>query len=178
MLWLAVAKGKKEASPVELNRGCRRALIYAPGTSFAQQAVQRTIGGIAGTALSRGAAGIPTTQIPVALGTGHLGAGTGGVSQGVGNATGGIVPSTISGSGGTADGAGLGTLTGGIRGSGRGINAGTGGIADLANSGGNTGGITGSQIGAGTGGIGNLQSLGSDTGGIVGGNAPRFQLAH
>ncbi|MBO0733090.1 MAG: hypothetical protein J2P49_01965 [Methylocapsa sp.] len=152
------------------------AFTCAPASSFAQQAARQAPGGgIAGTAIG----GVTGRQIPLALGTGHIGAGTGGGGRGVGNTTGGTAPSRIAGSGGIADGSSLASGTGGIMGNGRGINPGSGGIADLGSAGGNTGGIAGSQLGAGTGGIGNLTSLGADTGGIAeGGNAPRFEPAH
>jgi hypothetical protein len=71
----------------------------------------------------------------------------------------------------------FGSATGGIKGTGRGLNATSGGIADAGSFGENTGGITGSRIGAGTGGIADLNSLGATTGGLGEQNAPRNAVA-
>jgi len=157
-----------------------------PGPGLAQQisinqkaggkGVGRT-GGIAGTAIGPGTTGLTVLQVPLATGRGRFGAGTGGTNLGVGNATGGISGATRAGSGGIRDLGSFGSTTGGVQGTGRGIQAATGGIADPGNLGENTGGINGSRIGAGTGGIADLNSLGATTGGLGEQNAPRFPVA-
>lgn len=156
-------------------------------------------GGVAGTALGTGsgAAGVQgrtgieglTPDAEAALrrararspivvqGTGHIGAGTGGLEQGMGNAVGGIRDAAFgAGTGGLLDGGSWGSTLGGIAGVGRGQGAGSGGIQDRAEMGINTGGVNGSPIGAGTGGIGDLNSLGAGTGGIRENNVPRFRV--
>lgn len=148
-----------------------------PAHVRAQIVVNQRTGSIAGTGIAGGAKGLSPPQVPLATGKGRFGAGTGGTSLGVGNATGGIDGATRAGSGGTGDLSSSGTETGGIRGAGRGLNAATGGIADAGNFGENTGGISGSRIGAGAGGTGDLNSLGATIGGIGEQNAPRFPVA-
>ena len=147
-----------------------------PGHALAQGQlfVNRKAGGIAGTAIGGGAKGIAAPQIPLATGKARFGVGTGGIGQGAGNATGGINGATRAGSGGIGDLDSLGSLTGGIQGTGRGLNAVTGGIKDAGSLGENTGGIEGSRIGAGTGGTKDLNSLGGTTGGLGEENAPRI----
>jgi hypothetical protein len=156
------------------------ALAQAPGAFVAttgplprggSASLQR--GGVAGTGFG---IGIAPRQIPLAIGRGHIGAGTGGTGGGVGNASGGVNGTTRAGTGGVGDTTGWGFATGGINGTGRGLSAATGGIHDGGTFGRSTGGIIGSSIGAGTGGIGDLNSLGATTGGITEGNAPRFQV--
>jgi hypothetical protein len=163
----------------EMRRRLGRVLAAAitanfPGHVLAQAIVNQKGGGIAGTAVGGGAKGLITPQVPLATGTGRFGAGTGGTTQGVGNATGGINGFTRAGSGGIGDLSSFGTNTGGIKDGGRGSQGSTGGIADPGNFGANTGGTTGSRIGAGTGGIADLNSLGATTGGLGEQNAPRF----
>ncbi len=158
------------------------ALAAAIAASFplpvlAQVIVNQKGGGIAGTAIGGGAKGLKASQVPLATGKNRFGAGTGGTGLGVGNATGGTSAATLAGSGGIGDFSTLGSATGGIKGTGRGLNAVTGGIADPGNFGENTGGINGSRIGAGTGGIADLNSLGASTGGFGEQNAPRFPVA-
>ena len=133
-------------------------------------------GGVAGTAIGKGA-GAAGQHVPLIIGTGHLGAGTGGIGLGVGNATGGISAATRAGTGGLHDNTTLGSSTGGTNGVGRGLGVGTGGLNDQVELGLDTGGINGNGIGAGTGGSGDLNSLGAGTGGIKEQNAPRFQEA-
>jgi hypothetical protein len=149
-----------------------------PGLALAQ-AVNRTGGGIAGTAFG---GGTTPFQVPLLTGQGRFGAGTGGTELGVGNATGGSMGAPRAASGGVGDRLTLGSSTGGIRGTGRALNAATGGVNDTANANGrNTGGILGSLTGAGglgvgTGGIGDADSLGATTGGFGEQTAPRFQV--
>ncbi|HMF06882.1 MAG TPA: hypothetical protein VKE72_07710 [Methylocella sp.] len=144
---------------------------------LAQQAGFQKFGGgkpgIPGTAIG----GVKPGQIPLATGKARFGVGTGGIGQGAGNATGGINGATRAGSGGIGDLDSLGSLTGGIQGTGRGLNAVTGGIKDAGSLGENTGGIEGSRIGAGTGGTKDLNSLGATTGGFGEQNAPRIPAA-
>jgi hypothetical protein len=132
-------------------------------------------GGVAGTAIGKGA-GAADQHVPLIIGTGHLGAGTGGIGLGVGNATGGISAATRAGTGGLHDNTTLGSSTGGTNGVGRGLGVGTGGLNDQVELGLDTGGINGNGIGAGTGGSGDLNSLGAGTGGIKEQNAPRFRV--
>jgi hypothetical protein len=132
-------------------------------------------GGVAGTAIGKGA-GPAGQHVPLIIGTGHLGAGTGGIGLGVGNATGGISAATRAGTGGLHDNTTLGSSTGGTNGVGRGLGVGTGGLNDQVELGLDTGGINGNGIGAGTGGRGDLNSLGAGTGGINEQNAPRFRV--
>jgi hypothetical protein len=151
--------------------------------ALAQQATQVLVtrqgaGAIAGTALS-GARN--PTQIPLLQGTGRFGAGTGGTNRGVGNATGGINGAPRAGTGGIRDTVSLGTATGGIQGTGVGLDAGIGGTRDQGSYGRDTGGIAGVStgfggLGAGTGGIEDSNSLGAATGGVAENNAPRFQI--
>ena len=150
------------------------ALGIAP--ALAPPSINRGGTGLAGTGFGA-AVEIAPRQIPLLTGRGHIGAGTGGTGGGVGNASGGINGTTRAGTGGIRDTTDWGIATGGINGTGRGLNAATGGINDGGGAfGRNTGGINGSTIGAGTGGIGDLNSLGAVTGGIREGNAPRFQV--
>lgn len=132
---------------------------------------------IAGTALGGAAGALQQKQANVFLGTGHIGAGTGGTGLGIGNATGGIVDAPRAGTGGINDTVAWGVNTGGIVGSGRGLDAATGGIQDQVSFGQDTGGISGSRIGSGVGGVGDLNSLGAGTGGIKENNAQRFPAA-
>jgi hypothetical protein len=132
-------------------------------------------GGVAGTAIGTGA-GAAGQHVPLIIGSGHLGAGTGGIGLGVGNATGGISAVTRAGAGGLLDNTTLGSSTGGTNGVGRGLGVGTGGLNDQVELGLDTGGINGSGIGAGTGGRGDLNSLGASTGGTKEQNAPRFRV--
>jgi len=178
------------------------AVVGWSGVAFAQAPAAPIInrgGGIAGTALGTGAgaAGVqgevavagpeavtgvaprrPSARSPIVVGgSGHIGAGTGGLGQGMGNAVGGIKDIAIgAGSGGLLDGQSWGSGLGGVNGVGRGLGAGSGGIKDLADNGINTGGLNGSAIGAGSGGLQDLNSLGANTGGIRENNAPRFRL--
>lgn len=134
-------------------------------------------GGVAGTGIGRGA-GAEGRRVPLIVGTGHIGAGTGGTGLGVGNATGGINGTPRAGTGGILDTTSFGLNTGGVAGSGRGFSAGTGGINDRDNFGRNTGGISDGSItaiGAGSGGRGDLNSLGAGTGGFNEQNTPRFR---
>jgi len=163
---------------------CRLSLLLAPaiiasfpGPILAQIFVNKKGGGIAGTAVGGGAKGLTPPQAALATGNRRFGAGNGGTTQGVGNATGGINGATRAGSGGIGDLASFGSATGGTRGAGRGNQAPTGGINDLGNLGENTGGINGSRIGVGTGGIADLNSLGATTGGAGEQAAPRFAPA-
>ena len=154
------------------------ALAQAPGAlvpALAPASINSGGTGLAGTGFGS-AVGIAPRQVPLAIGRGHIGAGTGGTGGGVGNASGGINGTTRAGTGGTQDTTSWGLSTGGINGTGRGLSAATGGINDAGTFGRSTGGINGSTIGAGTGGIGDLNSLGAATGGIREGNAPRFQV--
>lgn len=157
--------------------GNSAALAQAPITLDARGTAPITINargaGVAGTGFG-GAVRIKQSQIPLLLGTGRLGAGTGGIEFGVGNVTGGIRGSPRAGTGGIEDARSWGIGTGGITGSGR-RSAGTGGSKDQLTMGWNTGGLNGSRIGAGSGGIGDLNSLGLGTGGIDERNAQRFQ---
>ena len=76
------------------------------------------------------AVGIAPRQVPLAIGRGHIGAGTGGTGGGVGNASGGINDTPRAGTGGIRDTTSWGLSTGGITGTGRGLSAATGGIND------------------------------------------------
>ncbi len=155
----------------------------APG-QVAGQTVNKTGGGIAGTALGGSATSTAKFTVPLLTGQGRLGAGTGGTRLGVGNATGGTLGSPRAGTGGTADQFSFGIDTGGIQGTGRALNAGTGGVKDQAgaNYGRGTGGVLGSLtgfggLGVGTGGIDDQNSLGANTGGLGEQSAPRFLQA-
>ena len=149
------------------------ALAQAP--ALAPTAINRGGAGVAGTGFGT-AVGIAPRQVPLAIGRGHIGAGTGGTGGGVGNASGGINDTPRAGTGGIRDTTSWGLSTGGVNGTGRGLSAATGGVNDGSTFGRSTGGISGSSIGAGTGGRGDLNSLGAGTGGIHEGNAPRFQV--
>jgi hypothetical protein len=152
------------------------ALTQAPASpALAPTAINRGGAGVAGTGFGS-AVGIAPRQVPMAIGRGHIGAGTGGTGGGVGNASGGINDTPRAGTGGIRDTTSWGLSTGGITGAGRGLSAATGGLKDGGTFGRSTGGIIGSSIGAGTGGRGDLNSLGAGTGGINEGNAPRFQI--
>jgi hypothetical protein len=144
--------------------------------AHAQQApVVNRGGGVAGTGIGRGA-GAVGQHLPLIVGTGHVGAGTNGISGGVGNATGGTAGQTRAGTGGVLDGQAWGSTTGGTNGVGRGLGAGTGGVGDQIELGLDTGGINGSGIGSGVGGLGDLNSLGAGTGGVREQTAPRFRV--
>jgi hypothetical protein len=168
----------------EMRRRLSFVLAAALAASFplpilAQQLfVNQKAGGIAGTAIGGGAKGLPVPQVPLATGKARIGVGTGGIGQGAGNATGGINGATRAGSGGIGDLDSLGSVTGGIHATGRGLNAVTGGIKDEGGLGADTGGIDGTRIGAGTGGIKDLNSFGATTGGLGEQNAPRFAIGH
>jgi hypothetical protein len=155
----------------------------SPELVLAQQAAQEVVvsrgrGTIAGTALGGART---TTQIPLLRGTGRFGAGIGGTGRGVGNVTGGINDAPRAGTGGIRDTVSFGSSTGGIQGTGVGLDAGIGGTGDQGSYGRNTGGIAGVStgfggLGAGTGGIRDQNSLGAVTGGIGEENAPRFAV--
>ncbi|MGB8901593.1 MAG: hypothetical protein WCC90_21155, partial [Methylocella sp.] len=69
----------------------------APAAAFpGLPAVINRGGGVAGTAVGQGA-GAAGQHVPLIIGSGHLGAGTGGIGLGVGNATGGISAVTRAG---------------------------------------------------------------------------------
>lgn len=140
-----------------------------------QAHVGKKLGGIAGTGIGT-AAGITANQVPLATGKGHVGAGTGGTGTGIGNATGGTKDAARAGTGGLLDTTAWGISTGGIIGTGRGLDAKAGGINESAWYGMDTGGINGSVIGSGVGGLNDLNSLGYGTGGINEQNAPRFRM--
>jgi hypothetical protein len=170
------------------------AVLGWSGVAFAQAPAAGIInrgGGVAGTALGTGSgsAGVQgNVDLPadgrararapnVVQGLGHIGAGTGGLGQGMGNAVGGIRDTAIgAGAGGLGDGEAWGSSLGGVNGVGRGQGAGAGGWRDTYDIGINTGGTSGSAIGAGTGGMNDLNSLGAGTGGIRENNAPRFRV--
>lgn len=153
------------------------------------QTVSRT-GGIVGTAVGAGAGARQpgggeefreaARGTNVRLGTGHVGAGTNGLGQGLGNAVGGIRDTASgAGSGGMGDVFDWGSSLGGVNGVGRGQGVGSGGIGNRYSYGidtGATGGISANAIGAGTGGLRDQNSLGSGTGGTQENNAPRFRI--
>ncbi|HYP62632.1 MAG TPA: hypothetical protein VEQ16_02020 [Acidocella sp.] len=164
-------------------------LAASAGLAQAQQAVQPMVGGapiltrgggIAGTSAGTGTTGTGTTAFrppQVVAGVGHIGAGTGGTGLGMGNATGGIHATALgAGSGGVNDLGSLGSGTGGIFGTGRGLGAGAGGVVDAVNIGINTGGIEGTAIGSGIGGIADLNGYATGTGGINENNGIRFRV--
>jgi hypothetical protein len=175
-------KAAVSANVTETQMRCRLTLAVvavcvggSPVLAYAQTPIVNRAGGIAGTGFGAGAQD-RGKHLPLMIGTGHIGAGTGGIGLGAGNATGGIFDATRAGTGGLHDTTAWGILTGGIHGSGRGLQAGTGGISDRVELGLDTGGIIGDGIGAGSGGLGDLNSLGAGTGGIKEQTAPRFRV--
>jgi hypothetical protein len=151
-------------------------IVLAPAQAPAQAPVVTRGGGVAGTGIGVGV-GFNGKLLPQLLGTGHVGAGTNGIGNGVGNATGGVNGSPRAGTGGIADSASWGALTGGVTGAGRAIHSATGGLNDTTDFGQNTGGIQGTSIGSRIGGIGDLDSLGAGTGGAGEQTTPRFTPA-
>ncbi|WP_395666619.1 hypothetical protein [Methylocella sp.] len=172
------------------------------GPAFAQTAAVTQSGGIAGTAFGNAGAlagatstattlstttsvtvssATPVTRARppgVVIGSGHIGAGTGGLGLGLGNAVGGIKDLAIgAGTGGLDDYMTRGSLTGGVIGAGRAFDAQTGGVKDGTVPGAATGGVQASVIGAGTGGVKDLFTLGASTGGTQEGqNFPRYRV--
>jgi len=153
-------------------------LAASAGLAQAQQAVQPMVGGAPILTRGGGIAGTSAFRPPqVVAGVGHIGAGTGGTGLGMGNATGGIHATALgAGSGGVNDLGSLGSGTGGIFGTGRGLGAGAGGVVDAVNIGINTGGIEGTAIGSGIGGIADLNGYATGTGGINENNGIRFRV--
>lgn len=165
-------------------------LAYAQAPGQANPSLIRG-GGVAGTGLgvNAGAAGAQTTS-PLAnrarapsviTGTGHIGAGTGGLTNSLGNPTGGINNLAFgSPVGGINDTFAWGSGTGGVNGVGRGLGAGSGGVldSDFQGIGIKTGGINATAIGAGTGGLNDQNSLGANSGGINDNNRPRYRVKY
>jgi hypothetical protein len=80
----------------------------APGVARPAPVVTRG-GGVAGTGIGLGAGAIGQ-HLPLIVGTGHIGAGTNGISGGVGNATGGVLGTARVGTGGIGDNTRLGNF--------------------------------------------------------------------
>jgi hypothetical protein len=174
--WSSVAFAQAPAAPIVNKGGGIAGTALGAGAGAAG-----VLGGVAGEGLGADpnlARRRATARSPIVIGgTGHIGAGTGGLGPNLGNAVGGIKDTAIgAGSGGVRDATSWGSALGGVNGVGRGLGAGSGGIKDLADIGINTGGINGSAVGAGTGGLQDLNTLGATTGGIKENNAPRFRL--